>query len=799
MDFRGKKYERGSDWSDPEVAELLHLWADDSVQIELESCLRNQHVFNRIAEVLREKGILRTGDECREKIKKMKLDYRRIKDNQKTVRGGRTWKFYEVMDRVLNNRPPVSYSSLGGTVTAHQVLQGTPASDAFLLHNIPAAAFSSPSSGSLLFGHPPKPGDLLEIKREDVDSDNGLLNSDPQPPELLYQIEPDADSKSLGLDQEDLAEMGRGEGVANARFSPSGFSDQNMPVGSASSPSCPLGSAPKPARPPGPAEPERDPPAPPDSACLSSRGHRMCQHQGMLQEGFLLYQKDKHHFTSNRNGIVNLGTSENKLCYDLLSKRLMQADMLHMDPALLEYPDRKGHSFLREEVASFLTEYCKAPSPLEPENVVVMSGCSSLFSSIAAVTCDPGDAILVPTPFYGAIREDVALYSGVRLVHSHLDCQPGGGDDRPFLLTVEKLEKSMEQAKAEGVRVRAVIFVNPHNPLGEIYSAEEMTAFLEFAKRNALHAIVDEVYMLSVFDESASFRSVLSFDRLPDVQRTHVMWGMSKDFAAAGLRMGVVYSQNQDFVLALTQLAFYHGIPGPAQHQVAQLLRDRDWVSRKFLPQNRARMAAAHRYVSGALRGLGIPYLHRPSGFYIWADFRKALSEQSFLAERKLWQCFVRHKVLVSPGEAFACAMPGWFRIIFTDQEERLQLGMQRLRKALEELGRVSGQGAENGDEKAGLQSTADEAEPKRDGHGPPAAPPSVATCAASSLADEDFVTLDLQAAQPAAGSALDSLIGTLRQQIRSPDWLEKNTPELSAGEDPELLGSRDLLQHAHK
>uniref|UniRef100_A0A8C8AA20 Myb/SANT-like DNA-binding domain-containing protein n=1 Tax=Otus sunia TaxID=257818 RepID=A0A8C8AA20_9STRI len=97
--------QRGSNWSDPEVVELLQLWADESVQMELESCLRNQHVFNRIAEVLREKGIHRTGDQCREKIKKMKLEYRRIKDNSKAPRGGRTWKFYEVMDRVLTSRP----------------------------------------------------------------------------------------------------------------------------------------------------------------------------------------------------------------------------------------------------------------------------------------------------------------------------------------------------------------------------------------------------------------------------------------------------------------------------------------------------------------------------------------------------------------------------------------------------------------------------------------------------------------------------------------------------------------------
>uniref|UniRef100_A0A8B9N8P7 Myb/SANT-like DNA-binding domain-containing protein n=1 Tax=Accipiter nisus TaxID=211598 RepID=A0A8B9N8P7_9AVES len=114
MDFRGKKYERGSNWSDPEVVELLQLWADESVQLELESCLRNQHVFNRIAEVLREKGIHRTGDQCREKIKKMKLEYRRIKDNSKAPRGGRTWKFYEVMDRVLTSRP-ISARNADGT------------------------------------------------------------------------------------------------------------------------------------------------------------------------------------------------------------------------------------------------------------------------------------------------------------------------------------------------------------------------------------------------------------------------------------------------------------------------------------------------------------------------------------------------------------------------------------------------------------------------------------------------------------------------------------------------------------
>lgn len=65
-------------------------------------------------------------------------------------------------------------------------------------------------------------------------------------------------------------------------------------------------------------------------------------------------------------------------------------------------------------------------------------------------------------------------------------------------------------------------------------------------------------------------------------------------------------------------------------------------------------------------------------------------------------------------------------------------------------------------------------------------------------LAPEDFVLLDCQASKPAEG--LDSLIGTLRHQIRSSDWLEKNTPELSAGEDPEILDVfKALLERARK
>uniref|UniRef100_A0A8D3DAA6 Aminotransferase class I/classII large domain-containing protein n=1 Tax=Scophthalmus maximus TaxID=52904 RepID=A0A8D3DAA6_SCOMX len=366
---------------------------------------------------------------------------------------------------------------------------------------------------------------------------------------------------------------------------------------------------------------------------LSNRGNRIQQHWGFLQEGFALYAMDKHHDTDNPDGIINMGTSENKLCNDLLHN-------------------------LREAVAKFLTHYCCSPSPLKADN----------FFHVA-------ESILIPTPFYGAITEDINLYSDVKLFHVPLNCEVDGKDSRPFHLTVGKLEKGLKRAEQEGLTIRAVILMNPHNPLAEIYTLEEMIGFLEFAKRNELHAIIDEVYMLTVFDESVTFHSVLSVDSLPDPQRTHVMWGMSKDFAMAGLRLGTLYTENKDLVGAVAQLGSFHGVTGTTQHQVAQLLQDREWISEEFLPGNRSRLKAAHSYVTGKLQSMSIPYLDMPATLYIWADLRKFLRESTFEEELSLWRSFIRHKVVLSCGQAFSCSTPGWFRIVFADKHSHLQLG----------------------------------------------------------------------------------------------------------------------------
>nr|XP_057930673.1 1-aminocyclopropane-1-carboxylate synthase-like protein 1 [Doryrhamphus excisus]XP_057930674.1 1-aminocyclopropane-1-carboxylate synthase-like protein 1 [Doryrhamphus excisus] len=971
MDPRGRRHERGSNWTDPEIVELLQLWSDESVQIELESSLRNQRVFDRIALVLREKGIYRTGDQCREKIKKMKLEYRRIKDNHKL----RSWKFYDVMDRVLSNRPAITYSTLGGTVVAQQVFQSPCGSDSYLQGNSSAGSFGPASSGGFLFGQPPKVGDPLDVKCEDVEE--SLLNADVAPPEMYYRSgdEQETDEQSL-LETEDT--LGQGEHSTHARISPSGLTDLNLAGSASQSGSVPVphdtfkegvrplatgrqrrrrragkttcrhgsgkcssqgpldkalasfliwqrcaedrllsleearlekeqqaderrqqqeekraererqhelrlfsmltgalvavrqgatttttastntsvsllehqsallmtptastapSTSPTHSQAPtshavctkgtlksgqptsvkfctksvGGLATERGVKSPELSVYLSNRGNSIQQHQAILQEGFAQYGANRYHYIDNPNGVINMGTSENKLCYDLLHKRLTQPDMLHVDPALLQYGDWRGHAFLREEVAKFLTYYCRSPKPLKADNVVVINGCSSIYSCIAAVICDPKDVILIPSPFYGVITEDLQLYSDVKLFHVPLGCENEGS--QIFHLTVSKLEEGLQRAKHEGVNIRALILMNPHNPLAEIYTPKEMRAFLEFAKRNELHAIVDEVYMLTVFDESVTFHSVLGLESLPDPQRTHIMWGLSKDFAMAGTRVGTLYTENQDLVQALAKLGSFHGVSGTTQHQVTQLLQDREWINKEFLPENRCRLKAAHRYVTDELQTMDIHYLDRPTSLYIWADFRKFLRAPTFEEELFMWRFFLKHKVVLSCGQAFHCSTPGWFRIVFADKQHHLQLGLKRIREALKEMEERSAnrqsfvtkeareeskrsvkEDSAHSDNAVIENSTSSPQSKSSDQLKENACPVPVT----GFFGPDDFVLQDCQASKPA--ESLDSLIGTLKQQIRSSDWLEKNCPQGSAGEDPQIFDVfKVLLERARK
>ncbi|XP_049636662.1 probable inactive 1-aminocyclopropane-1-carboxylate synthase-like protein 2 [Suncus etruscus] len=416
---------------------------------------------------------------------------------------------------------------------------------------------------------------------------------------------------------------------------------------------------------------------------LSNRGIDITTLCSFSFQDFLSYQADKYQKEKNSLGFINLGISENTLCSHLVTERMSQKGITGTEDVLMENSDQRKILPLREAIAQFLTHYCKAPTELDQKNVVVLNGCCAVFSALAMVLCDPGDAILIPTPSYGAFTLAAKLYTRIELIFVHLSSEVSEENPVPFQLTVNKLEEALLEARLKGKKVKGFVLINPQYPLGNVYSQESMEAYLEFAKRNKLHVIVDERNMLSVFDKSIKFHSILSFRRLPDPSRTHVIWSTSKEFGIPDLCFGALYTHNQDVAAAVGSLAFLHGISSITQNKLSQLLMDKEWITQVYLPTSHAQLQTAYKYAITTLRKRNIPFLYCGSGFSIWINLQKYLDPCTFNQEQCLHNRFLDHKVLLSQGKACLSPKPGWFCLVFAKERLELELGLDRFIKAL--------------------------------------------------------------------------------------------------------------------
>ena len=93
-------------WTDEECHKLLDLWGEEGIQAQLEGCTRNKHIYEKIAKSMEESGYSKTAVQCRDKIKKLKKDYKKVKDkNRPTGTGTTVWKFYDAVNDILGNKP----------------------------------------------------------------------------------------------------------------------------------------------------------------------------------------------------------------------------------------------------------------------------------------------------------------------------------------------------------------------------------------------------------------------------------------------------------------------------------------------------------------------------------------------------------------------------------------------------------------------------------------------------------------------------------------------------------------------
>ncbi|WP_329564566.1 aminotransferase class I/II-fold pyridoxal phosphate-dependent enzyme [Kitasatospora sp. NBC_01266] len=367
-----------------------------------------------------------------------------------------------------------------------------------------------------------------------------------------------------------------------------------------------------------------------------------------IAEAHFSAEAHPYHPTRAPGGYLNLGTAENRLLGDLLTELAAQAPPF--TAADTRYAPLHGTPALRERIAELLSTGYRAP--VDPEHLVLVSGATAALDVIASALCDPGEAIVLPAPYYGAFDTDLGGRSGARLIPVPLAADDG------FALRTGPVEEALHRARRAGVTVRAIALASPSNPLGQVHPASRLRELASLAAAHGVDLIGDQIYAHSVFGAEP-------FTALEAVggARLHTVWGFAKDFGLPGYKVGVLHTTDPEVLAAARALAYFAPVSTGTQAFLAQLLADPGRTA-GFLTESRRRLAASYTAAAAELDRHGLRHLPAEAGCSLWLDLRDRLPEPGFDGERRLWRTvFDRLKVNIMPGEAFHSPEPGWFRL----------------------------------------------------------------------------------------------------------------------------------------
>merc|ERR550534_76472 len=358
--------------------------------------------------------------------------------------------------------------------------------------------------------------------------------------------------------------------------------------------------------------------------------------------------------SSNQKGVIIMSVAENSGNFSILKERLERPRRFEQDMTL--YPICwSGRKELKIAVKNYLEKYVTTGYELKLDNLTVANGCSALMKILGICICEFGDAMIIPGPFYPGFiqdlgRADVVLKAFKRSRDNSIDTRE-----------CDHLVRNSERP------VKALILVNPDNPLGICYTIKELLKLVDWCRANRLHLISDEVYAQSQHSTDQEFISVATAlqsrgDTLGDW--VHIVYSMSKDLCLSGERTGFYYGENAAILAAVQDYAEDHSIPASVQSWTATFLSDEGFISDYFI-QSKQKLAILYTELSMGLVDMGIPFVQCSYGIFIWADFREFLGKNSYEEERKLWTHLVEQVgILFTPGEACS-GEPGFMRICF--------------------------------------------------------------------------------------------------------------------------------------
>ncbi len=320
------------------------------------------------------------------------------------------------------------------------------------------------------------------------------------------------------------------------------------------------------------------------------------------------------------------------------------------------YAPSSGIEPLRAALAQKLTNKNRISTGID-DVLVTAGGAHAIYVAFQAVL-DPGDDVLLFSPFWTPIREMI-----------------NGAQARPLLVPTTSARRHGLTATLEKMttsHTRAIYYNTPQNPAGTVFTKSEAEEVAAFARKHNLIVIADEAYEDLVYDGEH-----FSIASLPGMaERTISTFTFSKSYGMTGWRVGYLTAQ-EPFMNGLRKLVLYsiNGVSTPTQWAALEAL---SLPEEAFAERRRQYRERRDLLVSG-LNELGLECEIPPGAFYAFPRVQSIHKESRKAAEILLEKAHVA----TIPGSVFGAQGEGHLRFGYATSLESIHNGLEALRNFL--------------------------------------------------------------------------------------------------------------------
>jgi N-succinyldiaminopimelate aminotransferase len=325
-------------------------------------------------------------------------------------------------------------------------------------------------------------------------------------------------------------------------------------------------------------------------------------------------------------------------------------------PGLHKYAPVHGEPSLIEAFIAYVE--ARHDETLNPDLVQVMSGATAGLSVVCQVLLEPGDEVLLPSPFWPLSRGIIATKGAVPV-------------QVPFYTRLDEPGFDAEAALESAVTDRTVaLYVNtPNNPSGRVLPDATVDAMMRVATRHGLWVLCDEAYEEIYFDREPP-DAVWKRRGIRD--RAIAFHTLSKTYGFAGARVGFTHGP-EGVMAAIRGMQTFHTYCAPRPMQfgaVGALQQGGTWVEESRSLYREAGYQAAD--------ALGVP---RPEGgTFLFIDVSAQLGPGQEDCSAFLERC-ADAGVLLTPGRSCGADYPKWVRLCFTSvPPDQLAAALEKLK-----------------------------------------------------------------------------------------------------------------------